>query len=345
MHQGRLAEQSFQRRDRRFGTHHAALALEAFQHGGFLTAHIRARALDDAHIEGPTRAHHVIAQPPVDARDIDRGAQGSDRRRVFRSHIDQPEARPDGGSRDRHTFEQREGVTLHQHAIGKGATVALVGVAAHVLDLTGGLLDGAPLDPGRESGATAPAQAGGEDVVGHLRGRLGQGAPQANQTAESAVFVKVQGVGQADPGEAHPLLAGQPRNLLDQAVPQCMRAAVEQTGLDQFRDVTGFDWSVSDATGGGLNFDEGFQPEHAAGSVADHLDGDSPGCGQLDDPRRDIVGAHRTRRRVTGNIDAHAHRGTTWALTTAARTRPISQRPTSRPLTMTAGPSAQLPRQ
>ena len=227
MHQCRFAEQSLQRRYWRLGPHHSAFALKAFQHGGLLATHIRSRAFDDAHIEGPAGTQYVRSEPAVDARDIDRGAQRPDRGRVFRAHIDQPEARTHGGSGDRHTFEQGERVTLHQHAVGEGAAVALIGVTAHIFLIGSSLLHRAPLDPGRESGAAAAAQSRGQDVVGDLLGRCGQGATQAHQTAQAAVFVEVQGVGQAHPGETHPLLTSQPGNLIDQSKPQGMRSALE----------------------------------------------------------------------------------------------------------------------
>ena len=107
------------------------------------------------------------------------------------------------------------------------------------------------------------------------------------------------------------MLAGQPWDLVDESVSQCVGYALEHAGVDERLDVAGSDGTVADAACGRLHFDERFEPEHAARSVTDHLDGDPLGRGHLGDPRGDLVGAHRARRRVTRNIDPHTHRGTT----------------------------------
>ena len=77
-----------------------------------------------------------------------------------------------------------ERVALHQHPVGEGAAVALVGVAADELQLVDAVEHRLPLDAGGEARAAAAAQAG----VGDLGDDLGRGNLQcANQSDETAV--------------------------------------------------------------------------------------------------------------------------------------------------------------
>ena len=61
---------------------------------------------------------------------------------------------------DGHAFDEHEGIAFHQHAVGEGAAVALVGIAADIFLVGRGVVDGLPFDAGREAGAAAAAQAG-----------------------------------------------------------------------------------------------------------------------------------------------------------------------------------------
>ena len=79
--------------------------------------------------------------------------------RIFRADVDVALGRPDRDAGDRHALDQEERIALHDHAVGEGAAVALVGVADDVFLLGRGLRDGAPFDAGRETGAAAAAQA------------------------------------------------------------------------------------------------------------------------------------------------------------------------------------------
>jgi hypothetical protein len=54
--------------------------------------------------------------------------------------------------------------SLHDHAVGEGAAVAFVGIADDVFPVGAGLRHGLPLDPGRETRATAAAQPGRRDI-------------------------------------------------------------------------------------------------------------------------------------------------------------------------------------
>ena len=72
----------------------------------------------------------------------------------------------DGETGNGHAFDQQEGVALHQHAVGKAAGIALVGVAYHVFLLGLSLPHGAPLDTGRK-GRPATATQAGFQHLGH----------------------------------------------------------------------------------------------------------------------------------------------------------------------------------
>ena len=76
-----------------------------------------------------------------------------------------------------------ERVALHQHPVGEGAAVALVGVAADELQLVDAVEHRLPLDAGREARAAAAAQAGVGDLGDDLRRGDLQGAAQPGQAA------------------------------------------------------------------------------------------------------------------------------------------------------------------
>ena len=111
--------------------------------------------------------------PPARAGD-DRPLERGDGVRIFGADVDVAVGRADGDAGDGHPLDQHEGIALHDHAVGKGAAVAFVGIADDVFPVGGSIGDGLPLDPGREAGAAAPAQAGLRDFVddgcgGHLQ--------------------------------------------------------------------------------------------------------------------------------------------------------------------------------
>ena len=76
------------------------------------------------------------------------------------------------------------GVALHEHAVGEGAAVALIGVAADVLLVALGFEHRAPLDASGEAGSPAATQTRGEDVGDNL---LLRDRDSAGETAQAAV--------------------------------------------------------------------------------------------------------------------------------------------------------------
>ena len=80
--------------------------------------------------------------------------------RIFGTQIDEALRCPDGDGGDCHTLDQGEGVALHQHAVGKGAAIAFIGVADNVFLVTLGVVNGFPFDARREAGTATTTQAG-----------------------------------------------------------------------------------------------------------------------------------------------------------------------------------------
>ena len=157
---GRLAEQALVGGQRRLGADHAALALEAFEQRRLLAADIGAGADAHLHVEGVARAGDARAEHSRPCARRDGALHRRDGVRIFGADVDVALGRADGDAGDRHALDQDEGIALHDHAVGEGAAVALVGVADDVFLRAGVVGDGPPLDAGREAGAAAAAQAG-----------------------------------------------------------------------------------------------------------------------------------------------------------------------------------------
>ena len=59
--------------------------------------------------------------------------------RIFGADVDVALGRADRDAGDRHAFDQHEGIAFHDHAVGEGAAVALVGVADDVFPVGAGV--------------------------------------------------------------------------------------------------------------------------------------------------------------------------------------------------------------
>ena len=127
-----LAEQAVVRRQRRLGAHDAAPAFQALEQRRLLAADISARAHADLEVECPLGAGCVRAEQSGLARDGDGARERGDRMRILGAHVDEALGGAHREAGDRHALDQQEGVALHQHAVGEGAAVALVGVADDV---------------------------------------------------------------------------------------------------------------------------------------------------------------------------------------------------------------------
>ena len=106
---------------------------------------------------------NVLSQPFRCGGNADRILHGVDRVRIFRTDID---VALGGAARDagnRHALDQHEGIALHHHAVGEGATVAFIGIAADIFLVGLRVVNGFPLDARGEASTAAAAKSGGGD--------------------------------------------------------------------------------------------------------------------------------------------------------------------------------------
>ena len=184
--------------------------------------------------------------------------------RIFGADIDVALRRANRERGNGHTLDQEERVTLHQHSIGEGAAVALVGVADDVFLL--GVDPGRrpPFDAGRKAGAAAPAQTRGQNLLNRRLGTEAQHALEASKAAMTPVIVDRQGIGEAAAGKDKPLLARQIGDVVDAPERLGMRAAGQEARIEQRRDLIRRNRSVADAPGGGFDLDQRLEPKEAA---------------------------------------------------------------------------------
>ena len=136
----------------------------------------------------------------------DRLAQALDRQRVLGAAVHVAFGGADRVGGDQHALDHAERVALEHGAVHEGAGIALVGVADEVLLAARLVVGDPPLAAGREAGAAAPAQAGGDDLVADLGGRhrhqrLGGGAEAAGgQRRVQAAGIDHAAVGEHDLG-------------------------------------------------------------------------------------------------------------------------------------------------
>src|SRR3984957_15297245 len=155
---GRLAEQAFVRGERRLGADEAAPAFEAFQKRGLFAANVSAGADPHLQIEVVLRAADVLAEIAGLSGGCDRGIHRLDRVRIFRADVDVAFGGADGDAGNRHALDHHEGIALHDHAVGKGAAVAFVGIANNEFAVSARLRHRLPFDAGRKARAAAATQ-------------------------------------------------------------------------------------------------------------------------------------------------------------------------------------------
>ena len=327
----------------RLRTHHAALALDAVEQRGLLAADVGAGTNTDLDVEGLARAEHVGAEHGGSARRGDRLFHRRDRVRVLGANVDVALGRLGCETSDGHALDQDERIALHDHAVGERARVALVGVADDVLLLARRVEHGAPLDARWKTCAAAAAEArvgDGCDDVG--RGHRNRGL-EANETAVGLVIGERDGVGNAAARKGEARLAGKERDLLGGAECECVRAAIEEVGIEQRGDVGDRDGAIGNAARWRVDLDERLKPVHATRAVAHHAGIEAARDDLVGDGGSNFVRAESNRGGVARNVDADGHAVTsaTRAATLSASMRPIT-RDSSR---IAAGAHEQRPRQ
>ena len=154
----------------------------------------------------------------------DRRVHRLDRVRIFRADVDVALGGADRDARDRHALDHHEGIAFHDHAVGKRAAVAFVGVADDEFPVGAGLRHRLPLDAGREAGAAAAAQSGGRDV-GEDRVRAQRQRPlKALVAVMGAVILDRARIDHAAAREGQASLPLQPGDFVSDTQPQRMRA-------------------------------------------------------------------------------------------------------------------------
>ena len=126
---------------------------------------------------------------------------------IFRPAIDIAFGRADADAANRHAFDQRERIALHDHPVGEGAAVAFVGVADDIFAVRLRIGDGLPFDAGRETGAAATAKPGFRHL-GDDRGGLDlDGALEPLPAVIGGVIGKRERIDDAAAREGEPRLA------------------------------------------------------------------------------------------------------------------------------------------
>ena len=151
---------------RRLQPRHALLALERLQQPGLLAADIGAGAMMDVEIERPA-VNVVLADQPRLIGLIDCGLQALALQEVFAAHIDVAGVGAHRERGEQAALDQRMRVVAHDLAVLAGARLRFVSVDHEIgwARRIGRLGHERPFEPGRETRAAAPAQAGGLHLV------------------------------------------------------------------------------------------------------------------------------------------------------------------------------------
>jgi hypothetical protein len=118
-------EQPLVRRQRRLGAHDAALAFQAIEKSRLLAAHVGAGTRADLDIENLARASDIDTEQPGLAGDADRAVERDDGVRILGADVDEALGGAHRQAGNGHALDQDEWIAFHQHAVGKGAAVAL----------------------------------------------------------------------------------------------------------------------------------------------------------------------------------------------------------------------------
>src|SRR5258706_6429114 len=201
---------------------------------------------------------------------------------------------------------------------------------------------GAPFEAGGKRGAPAPARPRVDHRL-HDRFRLHRsGGQQSLVAAVSTIVIQAQRINHANAGAGEPLLLRQIGNRVHGAVAQGMRATLEESGCVQAGHILLLYRPVGHAPARGLHFDERFEPEGPARTVAYDLNGLLVPRGLGLERAHHSIRTQRHRRCFAGYIDSDGH---FLALANSASNR-SGVTPACNSLSIISdGPQAQLPRQ
>ena len=228
---------------------------------------------------------------------LDRNLHGLDGMGIFGADIDVAVGGADGDAGNGHALDQHEGIAFHDHAVGEGAGIALIGVAHDVFLLGPGLGDGAPFDAGGEARAAAAAQARIHHLLDDRLRSDGDRLLQSLVAAMGFVVLERARIDDADAGEGEPGLLLEERDVLDEAEGERMLAAVQHAGIEQAVDIGGLHRPVADTALRPRNLDRRLEPVHAARAGAHDLDVEAALLGGLEQSARHLFGADAKRTR------------------------------------------------
>ena len=195
---GGLSPQAMLHRPGRFYAGHTPVALDGGGESGALAADKGPRAPVDVEVEGEAGTQDVVAQQVHLLRLGDGGFQPADRQGVLGADVDIALVASGGDGGDEHTLNDGVGVALHNGAVHKGAGVALVAVAHHVLFALGLLAHAVPLPSGGEAAAPPAPEAGVHDLLADgLVGHLEEGLLKGRVAVLGQILVDILGVGGA----------------------------------------------------------------------------------------------------------------------------------------------------
>ncbi len=182
-------------------------------------------------------ARDLATEHAAALRRLDRLAQHSDGDRIFGAAIDVALGGADGDAGNGHALDQDERIALHDHAVGEGAAVALVGVADDVFLCGAGLRHGLPFDAGREAGAAAATQSGLEDLLDDRFRTDCERAREPAIAAMRAVIVERHRIDDAAAREGQPRLPLQPGDVVGHAMAERMVRAIGAHGREYGLDI------------------------------------------------------------------------------------------------------------
>src|SRR6185369_4835846 len=338
------SEQAFDRGQWRPHANFAAAPFQALQHRGLFATYICARAQPHFQIEATAAARHIGAQIARLVSGLDGFRQRALCVRIFDAEIDIALRCSHRESGNRHAFDQRERIALHQHAIGERSRVALVRIARHVLLRRRRLERRLPFDAGGKSRSAATAQSRVGDGLHDLLWLHADGVAQTFVPTVLYVIFETGWLDDADAFERQPLLACEIRNIFHTTKLQCVGAVVEEVGRKERGNIALGYRPIAAALGTDDDLDERLEPAHAARAVALESHIDAARLRFTRDGARHALRAEGQRGGITGNVNHRAHQSPPRSASSASNCSGET-RPNSSSSIITAGEQAQLPRQ
>ncbi len=148
---------------------------ERVEEGAFFTADVGSGSTPDVEVEGESGVEDVISQEPGFAAFGEAFFEEGVGFGVFVAEVDEAARGSGGKAGDDHSFDEGEGIVVHEGAVFETAGLAFVGVADDGFGVAVAVGDGFPFESGGESGTATACKFGGGDGVDDVTGRGGEG--------------------------------------------------------------------------------------------------------------------------------------------------------------------------